>query len=654
MTKNSYQFKKKGYYLLIFILLLTAYCLLPADCCFAEEQTIITSESLEYNGDTSTYTAKGNVKIQRANITIESNALIYNEQTSEIFAEGAIRYDDPDVSIKTNRAELNFETKTGMLYDAEILFKKDNYHITGKKIERKGERDYFSPEAKFTTCDAPVPAWCFKGKDIDAVVGERLKAEGVSFRIKNIPVLYTPYLRTPFQNERQTGFLMPGIGFSKLRGLNVNIPFFWAISENRDATITMDTYTKRGIGEGLEYRYIESKNINGKWWLYHIRDKDLDKDFLELKALHEQRSTEGISDFLKINYVNEKNFYREFSPHAELRTNRFLESTGEVSFPLTNSRIYLLSQYWIDLREKSIPAPQRLPELGYVLNTTRVGQFWFSAMATLSNFWRDEGVYGQRVDIYPRLFHTFGSDVVISQTLGLRETAYSLNRSEDNSLNREAFEYNIVANTRLLKRYESFTHIIEPSVGYTLITDSESPPLFDSTELFKKTSKIELSLLNRFIDKNGELMVLRASQGYDAYINDRQFLPFKIEVGIKRPVSLRLDASYDVNVGRLDSINSDLLMKVFGMTIVAGHRYNRENDIDFYNASIGLYPYKPLYMEGRLWYDAKEREIRDVTVTLKYTSQCWVLNMEFIKRPGDFVVAVMFDLKGLGSRRLKA
>jgi hypothetical protein len=205
-----------------------------------------------------------------------------------------------------------------------------------------------------------------------------------------------------------------------------------------------------------------------------------------------------------------------------------------------------------------------------------------------------------------------------------------------------------------LKRYGSFTHIIEPSVGYTLITDSKDLPLFDSTELFKKTSKIELSLLNRVIDKDGELMVLRASQGYDSYLKDRQFLPFKIEVGIKRPVSLRLDASYDVNAGRLDSINSDLWMKVSGMTIAAGQRFNRENDIDFYNASIGLYPYKPLYVEGRLWYDAKEREVRDVTVTLKYTSQCWVLNMEFIKRPGDFVVAVMFDLKGFGFRRLKA
>lgn len=648
-----YPFKKPGYQLIIFILLFTVYCLLSTKYCFAEEQTIITSDSLEYEKETSTYIAKGNVRIQRSDTVIEADVMRYNEQTSEIIAVGAVRYNDTASSITANRAELNLEKKTGILYDAEILYKKDNYHISGKEIEKKGERYYFSPEATFTTCDAPVPAWCFKGKDIDIVVGERLKAKDVYFRIKDIPVLYAPYFRAAIQTERQTGFLMPVIGYSRLRGAHLNVPFFWAISENRDATITMDIYTKRGIGEGLEYRYIEPMNIKGKWWLYHIRDKELNKDFLEFKALHDQRSTEGIGGFLNVNLVNEKDFHREFSPHLEVRESRFLESTGEISLPLKDSRVYLLSQYWIDLKEeKTRPAPQKLPEAGYILNPTKVGHFWFSAMATVSNFWRDEGMYGQRLDIYPRMLHKFGSDVVVLQTLGLRETAYSLYRTEDNSLHREAIEYSILAHTRLLKRYESLTHVLEPSIGYTLITDSESLPLFDSTELFKKISKIELSLLNRFINKGGEFMVLRASQGFDSYRGDRPFLPFRLEVGIRRPISLRLDASHDVHKGRLESINSDLWMKVSETIISAGQRYSRQDDILFYKAGIELHPYKSLYTGGRLWYDAKERRVKDITVNIKYISQCWGVNMEFIKKPHDFTVAIMFELKGLGYRKV--
>ncbi len=638
----------KRYKRIIFVLLLfTIHFSLFTNHCSAEEQTIIISETLEYSKDTSTYIAKGNVKIQRADTVVEANEMKYNEQTSEVIAVGAVRYNDTITSIKTIRAELNLETKTGILYDAEILFKKDNYRISGKEIEKKGERYYFSPEATFTTCDGPVPAWCFKGKEIDVVVGEKLKAKDVSFRIKDIPLLYTPYFQSPVLTERQTGFLTPVIGYSKTRGVHLNTPFFWAISENRDATVTLDIYTKRGIGEGLEYRYIEPMDIKGKWWLYHIRDTEFNRNFYEVRALHEQRSADGIGGFLNLNIVNEKNFYREFNPHLEVRTSRFLESTGEISLPFTNSRVYLLSQYWVDLRDETGLAPQKLPEAGYILNPAKIGHFWFSAMTTFSNFWRNEGTYGQRLDINPRISHKFGSDVVVFQTLGLRETTYSLHKGEDNSLHREAIEYSIVAHTRLLKRYESFMHVLEPSIGYNLITDSESLPLFDSTELLKKTSRIELSLLNRFLNNSGEFMVLRASQGFDSYHGDRLFLPFRLEVGIKMPISLRLDTSYDVNTGRLESINSDLWLKVSETIISAGQRYSRQDDTYFYTASIGLYPYKPLYMEGRLWYDARERKAKEISVNIKYSSQCWGVNMQFIKRPGDFTVAGMFELKGI-------
>lgn len=637
---------KLSHYALL-ITFFSAYCLMFTAYCSAEEQTIITSETLEYIKGISTYIAKGNVKVQRADTVIEAEEMRYNEQTSEVIAVGTVRYSDTDTSITASRVELNLEAKTGMLYNAEIFYRKDNYRISGKEIEKKGEKYYSSREATFTTCDTPVPAWCFRGRDINFLIGEMLKARDVSFRIKNVPVLYSPYFRAPILTERQTGFLMPVIGYSNLRGVNLNVPFFWAISENRDATIIMDIYTKRGIGEGVEYRYIEPKNINGKWWLYHLRDNTLDKNFYELKALHEQRTTEGIGGFLNINLVNEKEFYREFKTNLEVRTNRFLESTGEITLPFSNSRGYLLSQYWIDLKENSRPVPQKLPEAGFILNPAKTGHFWFSATTTLSNFWRDEGVYGQRLDIYPRMLHKFGSDVVVLQTLGLRETAYSLHKGEDDFLHREAIEYSILAHTRLLKRYGSFTHVLEPSLGYNLITDSESLPLFDSTELFKKTSMIELSLLNRFLNKSGEFMVIRASQGFDSYLGDRPFLPLRLEIGIKRPVSMRFDASYDANTGKVESINSDLWMKVSEATISAGQRYNRQEDILTYVSSIGLSPYKSLYMEGRLWYDAKEKEVRDVSLNVKYTSQCWGVILGFIKRPGDFAVTVMFDLKGI-------
>lgn len=611
--------------------------------CFAEE-TVITSKTLEYNKETSIYTAKGNVKIQKGTTLIESDEIIYNEQTDELIAVENVRYSDPDVLIVASRAELNLKTKTGKLFDAEVFYRKDNYHISGKEIEKRGDRHYFSKEAVFTTCDALLPAWCFSGKDIDVVIGKRLKAKDVSFRIKNIPVFYIPYLWIPILTERQTGFLMPAIDYSKSRGGYLNIPFYWAISEKRDMTVIMDTYTKRGIGKGLEYRYVE-RGVKGRWWLYHIRDTALNKDFYELSAFHEQRSRQRIGGFMNINLVNEKDFYKEFTPYFEVYTSRFLESSGEVSLPLKRSRLYLLSQYWIDLHEEGRTTPQRVPEAGYILTPTKVGNFWVSAAVTASNFWRQKGPSGQRLDIYQRISHSLGKDIVLSQRIGLRKTAYLLHK--DKYLHREALDYNVIANTMFSKSFGLFTHMLEPSIGYMFITNSkDNLPIFDSKELLKDTSKLELSLLNRFVNSKGEFAILRASQGFDLYQKDK---PFMLEFGIRGPASLRLDVAYDAYGGKVEGINSDLSIRLSDAIISTGQKYSRKNDISFYRTGVKLHPYKTLHLEGRLYYDAQEREVKNIAINTRYMRQCWGINVGYIKKPDDFTVKLMFELKGLGS-----
>jgi len=639
---------KKIKWIIFLVFLFPVYHLLSTvHYCLAEEKTTITSDSLEYNRETFTYNAKGNVKVQKADAVVEADEMIYNEQSDELVAKGNIRYRDPEVSFTASRADLNLEKKTGTLHDAEILFKKDNYHISGKEIEKKGEKYYVSPEATFTTCDAPA-AWCFRGKNMDAIAGDRLKARDVTFRISDTPVFYTPYLIAPILTERKTGFLIPSAGYSNQRGFNLSLPFFWAITENRDATFILDEYTKRGIGEGIEYRYVEPGDIKGKFWLYHIRDNELNRDFVEIRALHQQYSAEKIGGFLSLNLVNEKDYYREFNSAIDLSSNRFLESTGEIMIPFSNSRAYLMSQYWMDLEEDNEKPAQRLPEAGFVLHPTNIGNFWFSAATAVSNFWRDEGVNGYRFDIFPKLRHEFGNDIVISQTLGLRETAYSLQDYDESSPHRESLEYTIDAHSRFLKKYSSFTHIVEPSLSYTLVTNSENDlPVFDSTELFKKTSLIELSFLNRIITSSGELMVFRISQGFDSEYGDRPFMPLKLEIGVKKPFSVRFDIDYDVHTGKVENTNSNVFLPISDITIMGGHRYNRKDDISYFDAGLGIRPYKPLYIEGKIWYDNAEHETRAVSLKLKYLSKCWGILMEFINRPDEFSAKVMLELTGI-------
>ena len=661
---------------LFLVVLLSVVCPLffPQHSLAGDTEKVITSDSLEYFSDTKKYVARGSVQIVQGDAFITADEITYDETTSDVIATGNVDYHDAFTSMKAGKAEMNLERKTGKLFDANIFFSKDNterppekagrksypdsssikdhFYLSGGEIEKRGENSYYSPSAVFTACDAPIPAWCFKGRNIDIVTGERLQAKDASFRIKNVPVLYTPYLWAPILTTRQTGFLMPVVSQSNSRGFGLHMPFFWAISENRDATFVLDTYSKLGIGEGLEYRFVEPGGAKGSGWAYHIRDSEVNKDYWELKGLYENRSADGAGGFLNINFLNEKDFYRTFSTQLKTRTKRFLESTGELNVPMNNSRLYLLSQYWIDLKNDTANVAHKLPEAGYVLHYTKLGSSLISTSLTAANFWRDGGLSAGRIDLYPKLLHSFGKDFVVSQTAAVRATAYSFYNEEglDRSIQRTAFEYDVVAHTRLYRKYDSFLHIIEPTLRYHFISSSENDlPVLDVAELFRKTSRVEISLLNRIITGGNEVATVRLTQGMETYNGDRPFLPLNLELAINKGVPIKLDAAYNVHTGRLETLTSEIRLHILKADVALGQRYNRTENIMLYKAGLEFSPYKRMQFSSSIWYDAKGGGVRDMNITMRYQRQCWGLKIELIKKPGDFTTTFSLELAGLDS-----
>lgn len=639
---------------------------------YAGELTTIESEWLDYDEDSSTYTAKGKVKVKRELTTVDADEATYNEETSELTAEGNVDFNEPEMRIRAKRAELNLDANTGILYDAEILSRRDNFHIVGDEVEKTGEDAYTLKKASFTSCDAPVPAWCFYGSDVHVLTGDNLKAKDVIFDIEGLPVLYAPYFYSGLGRDRSTGFLMPSVGLASSKGVHYEQPFFWAISENMDATLLLDTYTARGVGEGVQYRFLEPDGSKGNLWAYHIKDNTLGQDFWDVRGSYDTDRDTKLTGYLNINYINSQEFYSNYnsfflgggtqlldsSSYLNAAAGRFLESTGEVSLKLGNSRLFVTSQYLVDLQSGVDPSTvaQRLPEVGYFVNPMNVGPVVFSLASTFSDFMRGSGPSGQRIDIYPRFSYSFGGDIVINQSLGLRETAYALSNGDGfgTSPHRESLDYTITAQTQFVRRYDSFTHIIEPSLSYSFIPSAESNlPIFDSTELYTKTSTVQLSLLNRFLDSSGEFLTIRITQPYDSDQGDPHLLPLTLQAALQRPISVRADASFDANTGSVESVNSDIGITLpYKMILTLGERYNTTEDVLFYTAGLNYVFSKELSSETTFWYDARGGGLQEMLAKVKYQKQCWGLNMTVGKNQSGYSVLVTIDLLGLGTVKL--
>jgi LPS-assembly protein len=646
---------KHKFFLSVFYFLFSVFCLLSSDVW----AITITADHLEYFKEEDKYVATGNVRIEKEDAVLRADKVILYQKTSDAEAIGSVIYEDSETLINTERAELNIDAKTGKLYNAVIFVKNGNYWINGDNIQKIKEDHYYASTATFTTCNTEPsknPDWCFKGSNVDIIVGKQFSAKDVTYRIKGMPILYSPYLWAPVQTDRQTGFLFPVVGATSKKGFQFSPSFFWAIDENKDATFYLDYYSKRGIGKGIEYRYIDF-NSKGDWYVYHIRDRELKKNFYEVKGFKEY-SFGDIKGFFDINYINHEEFYKEYSPQRDVRIKRFLQSSGELSAPLPNSRLYLLGQHWIDLKDEDSRVPHRLPEIGYFVNPVNIGPLMFTMSSSIANFYREKEPRGQRLDINPTISYSFGNSISFFQSLSLRGTAYKLKNEADfdSSPHRETFQYRANAITRFIRQYESFTHVIEPSFSYTFIPETKELPLFDSTELFDNISIAQFSLYSR-LKFDSLILNIRLAQPYDfsAKGSADPLLPTKLEASLSGPLNLSFDMSYDFNKGRTEIINSEISIKVFDDTsIKLGERYSREHKIMFYKAAIDSTLTKKWAVNANIWYDAKGRTLRDSALKIKYDEQCWAAMLAVTRKPGDdtraseYSFMVFIELKGIG------
>ena len=57
-------------------------------------------------------------------------------------------------------------------------------------------------------------------------------------RFKDVPIFYTPYLAFPLGDERQSGLLFPSFGHSGNNGYQLEVPYYFNLAPNYDATLT--------------------------------------------------------------------------------------------------------------------------------------------------------------------------------------------------------------------------------------------------------------------------------------------------------------------------------------------------------------------------------------------------------------------------------
>src|SRR5690606_35721114 len=101
----------------------------------------------------------------------------------------------------------------------------------------------------FTRCEPGNDNWLVSAGSVRIDEGESYGiARNAVLRVKNVPVLYTPWLRFPVSDERQSGWLFPNLGYSDSDGLDISLPYYFNLAPNYDMTLMPRSVTGRGVG----------------------------------------------------------------------------------------------------------------------------------------------------------------------------------------------------------------------------------------------------------------------------------------------------------------------------------------------------------------------------------------------------------------------
>ncbi|MEJ7554600.1 MAG: LPS-assembly protein LptD [Aquificaceae bacterium] len=603
------------------------------------------SDRLERLPDGS-FKATGSVEAYYREYYIKAEIMTYDPQSRTVYVKDKVYIKSVDgrFEVRGSEALLDLERDVGYFLDAEGRFERFNF--SAKRVDKEGEL-YFIQEGSITTCppDRKEMKLCFSR----ARVSQRyVFSENNTLQLFRVPIAYLPITLFPV-GERRSGLLPPTIGSNTYNTFIYQQPIYWAISKDKDATLTFDLRDKQAKGLSLEYRQSMRKTLDitgtlsfykeptppNKWWegrdpstfrenRYRIK---VDLDLGSLKV-----GVDTISDpyFMQDVYFSTKE-----------RTVPYLSSY--ISYKREWERFLFTfdaRRFYDTTSPNNKRTLQRLPEIGFYLKDTPLLQnLYFNLSASYTNFYREEGLRAQRFILFPEFSipkQVFGLNLL--STLTLENIAYMDVKGgsfEDKSIlgsirYRESLPYFYKLHLGGLDLRNTF------ELSYSYRPKSYKNPRFDNLDSLEKESLLSY-VLRSYGYYNQRLFYSLFLEGGYNYLGKftyagqevkEKFLPIRTILWLYPTDWLRFssDSVYDPVHGRLLKSIGSLTLSGEGKSITLGRTLeknyygNRINDQ--YNLSAStLYRNASLFLG--LVKDNRVNKDLQRQVGMEYKGACW-------------------------------
>ena len=231
-----------------------------------DQSIAFSAEKIDYDSKADIVTAIGDVILNRNGYSLRADTVVWNRKTGEVTAQGNIRSIGPNGDIAYGDSITLTDTLKDGLVENLLLVLNDGGRLAAQRGERTDgilSLDY----AAYSPCLVEKPDGCTKRPSwqIKAVkvtydpAKNRVRYKGARLELFGLPLLPLPGLSHPAETEAGTGFLVPNLRLSRNNGVEIEVPYYWRLSPNRDLRVSGTLFTKAAPLFAAEFRSLEKK-----------------------------------------------------------------------------------------------------------------------------------------------------------------------------------------------------------------------------------------------------------------------------------------------------------------------------------------------------------------------------------------------------------
>ncbi len=495
-------------------------------------------------------TLEGTVRMTRGSQKVDAELLEYDENNKSVTARGNVRAEDQQLIINSEKAELNLETDYAKSDDASYVYKPLHASGTAKKIERTSADFVRFEDTTYSTCEEDDRDWELSA---DEVVLDKTSGDGIGrdvlVKFKGLPIFYTPWIRFPIDDRRKSGFLSPTVGNSSDSGFELETPWYWNISPNKDAIFAPKVLSDRGLQLKTNFRYLNQKSF-GQLGLEYLDDSEFKDDRYLASFEHVSQFTPNLKLDLLYNKLSDENYFEDLGDGLGLSSTQYVERRSDLSYS-TNHWNFLARAQSFQVTDDSLPNEdkpfKRVPQIKLDSDYSNIlGGLNFNSETEWVQFQHDDRIDGDRLHLGVEIERPFETNAYfIRPGARLTHTEYDLNRRDglDDKPSRSVPSAHLDAGFIFEKNLKSsLLQTLEPRLYYlhTPFRRQDDIPLFDTAEyefgfeqLFRDdrfsgndrvgdADRLSIGLTTRILDVEDGDEKLRASIGRIFYFRDRK------------------------------------------------------------------------------------------------------------------------------------